>query len=57
MDHWIIHTQPDAKGKPSRRNCKKCLEDKKADAKTHFMCEKCEVPLHTNCFKAFHNMD
>lgn len=51
LNHWIQNTEEDANGKPRRRNCKKCSLDGRHDAKTLFMCEKCKVPLHANCFK------
>ena len=44
--HWIVHN-----GQGKRRNCKKCTEDNKQDAKSHYSCEKCNVGLHINCFK------
>ena len=53
LNHWPVNTELDDKGKHKRRNCKKCAEDKKADAKTLFICEKCKVPLHIQCFKVF----
>ena len=54
LNHWITSTEKDKTGKPSRRNCKQCCLKGKKDAKCLFMCEKCEVPLHTHCFKAYH---
>lgn len=54
LGHWIVSTQLDAAGKAKRRNCKMCYLNGKADLKTVFMCEKCEVPLHTHCFKPYH---
>lgn len=51
MDHWITNTEEDASGKHKRRNCKQCALSNKKDMKTTFMCEKCEMPLHTFCFK------
>jgi hypothetical protein len=52
--HWIVSTEEDAAGKAKRRNCKMCHLKGKADLKSVYMCEKCEVPLHTHCFKPYH---
>jgi hypothetical protein len=52
--HWVVSTEEDAAGKAKRRNCKMCHLKGKADLKSVFMCEKCEVPLHTHCFKPYH---
>jgi len=51
LGHWIVSTEEDAAGKAKRRNCKMCFLNGKPDLKSVFMCEKCEVPLHTHCFK------
>ncbi len=51
MQHLIVSTEQDATGKPKRRNCKQCHLQGKQDMKTVFLCEKCQVPLHTFCFK------
>jgi hypothetical protein len=52
MNHWIVGTQMDKNGKPSRRNCRQCHLDGKKEMKTVTICEKCDAPLHTFCFKA-----
>lgn len=54
VDHWIINTEKDKNGKPTRRNCKQCCIMKKADAKTVYMCKKCGIPLHIFCFQQYH---
>jgi hypothetical protein len=51
LQHLIVSTEQDAAGKPKRRNCKQCFLQGKQDMKTVFLCEKCQVPLHTFCFK------
>lgn len=51
LNHWIVNTDLDAQGKPKRRNCKNCSLKKKPDMKAAYICEKCNVPLHVNCFK------
>ncbi len=52
--HWIVSTEEDTASKAKRRNCKMCHLKGKADLKSVYMCEKCEVPLHTHCFKPYH---
>lgn len=49
--HWIVSTELDQKEQPKRRNCKQCALEGKKDLKSVNMCEKCQVPLHTHCFK------
>jgi hypothetical protein len=52
LGHWVANTEQDAAGKFKRRNCKMCALLKKADFKTVYLCEKCQVPLHVpGCFK------
>ena len=51
VGHWIVSTPAGKDGKPSWRNCKKCSNDGRKDAKAVNMCEKCNVGLHVNCFK------
>jgi hypothetical protein len=51
LDHWIVQTENDKHGKPSRRNCKQCHMDGKKEMKATFKCEKCDAPLHVLCFK------
>ena len=51
LNHWICGTELDHGGRAKRRNCKQCTNEGRKDNKTVFMCEKCSVPLHTNCFK------
>ena len=51
VNHWIGNTELDETGQTKRRNCKACLEAKKKDAKCRFICKKCNVPLHVNCFE------
>jgi hypothetical protein len=51
MNHWIVGTEKDKNGKPSRRNCKQCHLEGKKEMKTVNVCEKCDAPLHTACFK------
>lgn len=53
LDHLIVAIPVDEKGKQPRRNCKKCSEEGKKDAKCVFLCEKCQIPLHVQCFKEF----
>ena len=43
MNHWI--------GNTVRRNCKSCTEEKKYNMKASYICKKCNVPLHVNCFE------
>ena len=52
--HWIEPTERNAKGHRVRRNCKMCLIMGKKDAKAMKICGKCGVPLHPDCFKAYH---
>jgi hypothetical protein len=52
--HWIVSTEEDAASKAKRRKFKMCHLKGKADLKLVYMCEKCEVPLHTHCFKLYH---
>jgi hypothetical protein len=51
FNHWIGGTEMGENGQAKRRNCKQCTLDGHKDNKTVFLCEKCEVPLHTHCFK------
>jgi len=55
LDHLIVGTEIDKKGKPSRRNCKQCHLEGKKEMKTVYKCEKCDAPLHTHCFKKYHS--
>ncbi len=51
--HWIVSTEKDAAGKAKRHN----LQDVPLQGecwKSDYMCEKCEVPLHTHFFKPYH---
>ncbi len=48
-----MSTEEDAAGKAKRHNCKMCHLKGKA-VKLVYMCAKCEVPLHTHCFKPYH---
>ncbi len=54
LNHWICGTEVGNGGYAKRRNCKQCTKEGRKDNKTVFMCEKCAVPLHTNCFKKYH---
>ena len=56
LQHWLTGTELDDKGTARRRNCKACHEAGKKDAKAVFMCKKCNVPLHVNCFEIYHKM-
>ena len=47
-NHWPVHLQ----GK-KRRNCKHCTNEGRP-TKSVWFCEKCDVGLHLQCFKAFH---
>jgi hypothetical protein len=51
LNHWIVGTPEDKNGKASRRNCKQCHLEGKKEMKATFVCEKCDAPLHVNCFK------
>lgn len=51
LNHWMISTGLDSKGKPKRRNCRQCALTGKRDNKTLLQCEKCAVPLHHMCHK------
>ena len=55
FNHWPVHNELDENDKPRRRNCKMCLENKKVDQKSTFMCTKCNIPLHINCFEPYHH--
>lgn len=57
MNHWMVNTENDKQGKPSRRNCKQCCLEGRKDAKSQFVCEKCQVPLHIQCFKKYHQVE
>ena len=54
LNHSMVGTELDDAGKNKRRNCRYCALQKKPDMKSVFVCEKCKVPLHINCFKPYH---
>ncbi len=54
LNHWICGTEAGNGRQDKSRNCKQCTKEGCKDNKTVFMCEKCAVPLHTNCFKKYH---
>ena len=54
MNHWIEPAKHPKTGKAWRRNCRRCYEILTAEKKSSFACEKCKVPLHVDCFKAYH---
>ena len=54
LNHWITSTAEAATGKSSRRNCKQCHLEGKKEAKAVFICRKCDVPLHVQCFEELH---
>ena len=41
-------------GKKITRNCKMCHKMGKKDAKAVNMCQKCDMPLHSRFFMAWH---
>ena len=53
LDHWITETDLNKHGKRTTRNCQICLEIGKRYAKAMNMCPKCNVPLHSRCFKPY----
>jgi ubiquitin len=53
-EHWIVPTENNKNGTPSRRNCKQCHLEGKKERKATFKCEKCDAPLHVLCFKKYH---
>jgi hypothetical protein len=54
MNHWIEAAKHPYTGKAWRRNCKRCYEVLTEERKSSFACEKCKIPLHIECFKAYH---
>jgi hypothetical protein len=49
-----VSTEEDTTGKAKRCNCKMSHLNRKADLKSVYMCRKCELHLHTHCFKLYH---
>jgi hypothetical protein len=51
LNHVLVSTEDNAKGKAMRRNCRQCHEEGKKERKSVTKCKKCDVGLHTFCFE------
>lgn len=54
LNHWLEPAKHPQTGKAWRRNCKRCYDVMTLEKKSSYACEKCKVPLHIECFKAYH---
>jgi len=54
LNHWLVPAKHPKTGKAWRSNCKRCYELLTDEEKSSYACEKCNVSLHIECFKAFH---